>query len=105
MPKKKKAARSTGAKARAAGDKSLDSAQRDLPGVESDRIPQIETIIKKIVDKTSQRSALKDESNALRDRLVPIFEKHKLTQYSCHGKTVVIEPGGVIVRIKNAKAS
>lgn len=100
---KKKATRST--KARAAGHKSLDSRQQDLPGVETNRVPQIERIVKKIVTKSSERSALKTEVDTLRDNLVPLFKKHEINQYSCHGKTVIVEPGGDVVKFKNAKAT
>ena len=101
---KKAAAKKATPKDKAGGDKKLQAGQKDLPGVDTDRVPRIETIVKKIVGKESQKKLLAEEINELRDKLPPLFKKNKLVQYSCHGKKVLIEPGADVVKIKKAKA-
>jgi hypothetical protein len=78
--------------------------QPDLPGMESDRLPVIETTVKKIVEKQSVRKALKEEIDGLFDKLTSDMRKHERNQYSCHGKKVVIIPGADEVRLKKAKS-
>ena len=112
MAKKKRAARSggsitsSGAATLSNGSKGkadIDPNQKTLPDMEEDRVPAIETIIKKIVAKKSERAAIKEEVDTLIAKLPPLFKKHDLNQYSCCGKTVCIEPGADVVKIKTAK--
>ena len=98
---KKKAAKK-GGKA-SLGKSNADPDQKPLPGFEQIRLPTIETTIKKIVEKKSQRSRLKEDVDDLLSKIPGLFKKHKLNSYTCLGKTVIVEPGSDVVKIKKAK--
>ena len=85
------------------GKSNVDPDQKSLPGMEENRVPSIEAAIKKIVEKKSQRSRLKEEVDELVCKIPGLFKKHKLNSYSCLGKTVSVEHGSDIVKIKKAK--
>lgn len=91
--------------AKKAGDKRLDSAQKDLPGMESERVPAIESKVKVIVSAENERRRLKYQIDSAREAIVDLFKKHDLNQYRCHGKTVIVEHGSDVVKIKKAKES
>lgn len=87
-----------------AGDKTKnDPAQPSLPGMEQDRIPMIETSIKKILEAKVKRVALKADVDEAQSKLAGLLRKNGLTSYKCLGKVATIEPGADVVKIKNVK--
>ena len=104
--KKKKAAESNGnaSLGAAGGDPTKnDPTQPSLPGMGDERIPMIETCVKKILDAQSERKNLKDDIEEAQGKLAGLLKKNKLTNYKCLGKVVCIEPGADIVKIKKVK--
>jgi len=98
----KKKATKKGGKA-SLGKSNADPNQKPLPGFEQIKVVSIESTIKKIVQKKSQRLRLKEDVDDLLSRIPGLFKKHKLNSYTCLGKTVIVEPGSDVVKIKKAK--
>ncbi len=89
---------------KAKGNAAVDPNQPNLPIVEDDRIPAIETILKKRVKNLAEINRLQEAVKADVGRLPDLFKKHKLLQYSGSGLKVTVTHGADEVKFKKAKA-
>lgn len=80
-----------------------DPRQELLPGVESDRIEEIDKVFECIVTTKSKKDANSEKLKKEVGKLAALMHKHEVREYRWNGKVAHLRPGEDVVQIKSAK--